>query len=85
MKRFGLLVLCGFLASCGAMEGVGDNFASLFKTSSQYRKEMAARFNQWLGKHKDERIRTKGPPDKCATLSSGEEACEWSQRGVSGG
>lgn len=43
------------------------------------------RWNKWLGKTKDDRIREIGPPDKCSHLSSDEEACEWRQSGVRGG
>ena len=84
MKNLAVFMCCLVMTACGAMEGVGDNIASLFKTSSQYREESAARFNKWLGKHKDERIKAIGPPVKCAVLSSGEESCEWSKSGISG-
>jgi hypothetical protein len=47
-----------------------------------YREEQAARLNKWLGKHKDERVKTIGLPDRCAVLSSGEETCEWIKRGI---
>jgi hypothetical protein len=46
---------------------------------------MESKWNQWLGKTKDERIKDMGPPDKCAVLDSGEEVCEWRRGGVSGG
>jgi hypothetical protein len=42
-------------------------------------------WNQWLGKTKDERIKALGPPDKCETLTTGEEVCEWRSGGVTGG
>src|SRR5437867_642935 len=76
---------CWVMTGCGALEGLGDEIGSLFKTSSQYREEQAESLNKWLGKHKDERIRTKGPPDRCTALSTGEESCEWTKRGISGG
>ncbi len=85
MKNLAVFMCCFVMTGCGALEGVGDEIGSLFKTSSQYREEQAARFNSWLGKHKDELIKKVGPPEKCAVLSSGEESCEWSKRGISGG
>ena len=42
-----------------------------------------AALNPWLGKSKDERVKQMGPANQCAKLSSGEEACEWKQSGVS--
>ena len=39
----------------------------------------------WLGKSKDDRIKSIGLPASCTTLTSGEEMCEWRDGGVSGG
>jgi hypothetical protein len=39
----------------------------------------------WIGKSKDDRIRSLGPPTTCAMLTTGEEVCEWRDGGVSGG
>jgi len=41
-----------------------------------------ARFDPWLGKTKAVRMSVIGPPDKCTTLSTGGEACEWITNGV---
>jgi hypothetical protein len=38
--------------------------------------------NPYLGKHKDEYIKSVGPPTKCARLSTGGETCEWVRQGV---
>ncbi len=46
--------------------------------------EMAPLWDQWLGKTKDERIKSEGPPDKCEVLVTGEEVCEWRSGGISG-
>ena len=42
------------------------------------------RFNAWLGKSKDERMRIAGPPERCAPLQSSEEACVWESKGIEG-
>lgn len=42
------------------------------------------RFNPWLGRSKDDRMRTAGPPERCAQLQSGEEACTWKSTGIDG-
>jgi hypothetical protein len=42
------------------------------------------RFNVWLGKSKDDRIRVAGPPEQCAPLQSAEEACTWRSVGIDG-
>ena len=42
------------------------------------------RFNPWLGKTKDDRIRIAGPPERCAQLQDGEEACTWKSAGIDG-
>jgi hypothetical protein len=47
--------------------------------------QLELQWNQWLGKTKDERIKSVGPPDKCETLTTREEVCEWRSGGVSGG
>ncbi len=46
--------------------------------------EWEVRWNQWLGKSKDERIKNIGPPDLCSSLTDGGEVCEWRSGGVSG-
>jgi hypothetical protein len=47
--------------------------------------EAATTFNRYLGKHKDEFIKKNGPPTSCVNLASGEETCEWTRGGMSGG
>lgn len=44
--------------------------------------KVSPRWNVWLGKTKDERIRELGLPDRCAVLTTGEEVCEWRKLGV---
>lgn len=58
------------------------------KTSAErdedYYFELSGKFNQWIGKHRDERIKAAGPPNRCFLLESREEVCEWSKEGVRG-
>lgn len=50
-----------------------------------FKQESANKFNQWLGKSKDERVKVLGPPERCTPLDQGGEVCQWVWRGMSGG
>ena len=64
-------------SSSGCVFWIADKIAAAQLDS------LEAGLNTWLGKSKDERMTRKGPPDKCAALSTGGEVCEWSVQGVS--
>lgn len=47
-------------------------------------KEASARWDKWLGSHKDDRVREMGLPTRCYSFRDGAEVCEWSQQGEGG-
>ena len=46
--------------------------------------DLATKLSPWIGKHRDERSKTVGPPTRCFMLETREEVCEWSEAGVEG-
>ena|SRR2546427_3166326 len=83
MKIIWLLLLGILVTGCSYML-----CASGISCGAYYKEQLDAmepQWNQWIGKTKDERIKAMGPPDKCETLTTGEEVCEWRSSGVSGG
>lgn len=86
MKRLGLIVLCGVLSGCGLVEVYVDGISNIFKTDRQRLDELALKWNAAIGtRSKDDQIKKAGPPERCATLKDGNEACLWRFGGVSGG
>ena len=69
------------LSGCGIFEVYSDLGNAIFLgkegMAEKRLNEMTPRWNLWLGKAKDERIRKMGPPEQCATLQTGEEVCTW--------
>ena len=57
---------------------------SLFGCAGGDIKEASAKWDKWLGTHKDDRVRDLGLPTKCYSFRNGAEACEWSQQGEGG-
>lgn len=81
MKIIGLLLLGVSMTGCS--HSLCE--AGIFCTAYEQLDRAELQWNQWLGKTKDERIKAVGPPDRCETLTTGEEVCEWRSGGVSGG
>ena len=83
MRILVLLVLMMLTSGCSYM------LCAYGLSCDAYHQEMLdareVKWDQWLGKSKDERIKKEGPPDKCASLTDGGEVCEWRSGGVSGG
>jgi hypothetical protein len=46
--------------------------------------QLSGNLNQWIGKHRDERIKVAGLPSRCFVLETHEEVCEWIHEGMSG-
>lgn len=83
------LVLLVFVAASlngclllNAFHGAAITLADAITGSTLWLDSAEAKFNTWLGKPKDDRMKAIGPPDKCAVLSDGGEVCEWSAQGV---
>lgn len=47
--------------------------------------DIRARYDPWIGQHKDAQIKKLGPPTSCSRLSNGEEVCEWDRSFLSVG
>lgn len=47
-------------------------------------KEASAKWDKWLGSHKDDRVRELGLPTRCYSFRNGAEVCEWNQQGEGG-
>ena len=73
------LILGLIVTSCSGFYGM---FPDLFPGKAI--DEQMPEWNSWLGKTKDERSQAIGPPDKCETLSTGGERCDWIEEGLSG-
>ena len=74
-----LIFVSASLTGCGAAIIIADAI-----TGSTFQLDRAeAKFNAWLGKPKDERMKVIGPPETCMPLNAGGEVCEWVSRGVS--
>lgn len=80
--RILVAILCLSLSGCSYMM-CSAGFCDAYY--SEQLDEMESKWNQWLGKTKDERMKADGPPSKCLLLSDGGEVCEWVSGGVSGG
>jgi hypothetical protein len=61
-------------AACATREEIAE----------RHYQQLSERFDKWIGKHRDQRIKVAGPPGRCFILESKEEVCEWVKSGVSG-
>lgn len=52
--------------------------------NEEHYSQLSGNLNQWIGKHRDERIKVAGPPSRCFVLETHEEVCEWIHEGMSG-
>lgn len=80
--RFSCNLFFTFVAAIAVFQIAGCTTAE--QRDDDHYFELSGRFNQWLGKHRDERIKSVGPPNRCFALETREEVCEWSQEGVRG-
>ena len=74
------LILALTMTSCSGFYGM---FPGLFPGKAI--DEQLPEWNSWLGKTKEERSQEIGPPDKCETLPTGGERCDWIEEGEIGG
>jgi hypothetical protein len=93
-RRFGFtwLYACGLILIAGVVTSLSSGCSSLLcnygDCGPYYQEkldESRTRWDYWLGKSKDDRIKSVGPPTACSMLTTGEEVCEWAEGGVSGG
>ena len=84
MKRLALIMCFQLMAGCGLLEigsvrEVAPDIAGggLFPSLREIRIEQGQLLERWIGKTKVERVRTRGSAERCVTVSSGEEICQW--------
>ena len=57
---------------------------TMAQLNEEHYSQLSGNLNQWIGKHRDERIKAAGPPNRCFILETHEEVCEWIHEGVTG-
>jgi len=84
LKILGVAMFCLTLSGCSylACEIAEVSCSGYYEEKLD---EVEPKWNSWIGKTKDEYIKREGPPDRCTTLDSGEEVCQWRKGGISGG
>jgi hypothetical protein len=78
-------LLVGIVATLSGCSSLLCNYGDCGPYYDEKLDEARSEWDYWLGKSKDDRIKSVGPPTTCALLTTGEEVCEWRDGGMSGG